>query len=58
VKQFGYRCWRVDTPLFSPDNFNRRDDHIFDGLSAVALLALPEEKALEPSFVRCVGLTC
>ncbi len=43
ASEFGYRRWRVETPLFNPDNFNRRDDDIFSGGSALALLAIPEE---------------
>ncbi len=31
VKGYGYRCWRIETPLFDPANFNRRDDDIFAG---------------------------
>jgi tetratricopeptide (TPR) repeat protein/protein-L-isoaspartate O-methyltransferase len=57
VKQFGYRCWRVETPLFNPDNFNLREEDIFDGLSAFALLAIPEEAPIEPNMQRCVELT-
>jgi len=57
VKQFGYRCWRVETPLFNPDNFNLREEDIFDGLSAFALLAIPEEAPMEPNMQRCVELT-
>jgi hypothetical protein len=40
----GYRCWRVETPLFNPANFNRRDDDIFGGRQSFALLAIPEER--------------
>ena len=43
VKGLGYRCWRVETPLHDPANFNRRDDDIFAGRSALALAAAPEE---------------
>jgi tetratricopeptide (TPR) repeat protein len=43
AKDFGYRCWSVETPLFSPSNFNRRTDDIFAGGTALAMLALPEE---------------
>ena len=31
VKGYGYRCWRMETPLFNPANFNRRDDDLFAG---------------------------
>jgi precorrin-6B methylase 2 len=43
VKGYGYRCWRIETPLFDPANFNRRDDDIFDGAKRVAVVAVPEE---------------
>ena len=43
ARAFGYRCWKMVVPLFSPDNFNRRDDDIFGGRAALALLAIPEE---------------
>ena len=42
VKGFGYRCWRIETPLYNPANFNRRDDDLFAG-HALALAAVPEE---------------
>jgi hypothetical protein len=41
--ELGYRCWRIETPLFNPANFNRREADIFDGKRATALLAVPEE---------------
>jgi len=43
VKEYGYRCWRVEVPLFDPRNFARRDHDIFDGGAWLALLAVPEE---------------
>jgi len=43
VKAFSYRCWRMETALFNPKNFNRRDTDIFSGQTALALLAIPEE---------------
>ena len=47
VKEFGYRCWRFETALHNPDNFNRRTEDIFAGRSALALLAIPEEIQVE-----------
>jgi tetratricopeptide (TPR) repeat protein len=47
VRDFGYRCWRVDTAWFNPHNFNRRDDDIFGGLRALTLVAVPEENAMD-----------
>jgi tetratricopeptide (TPR) repeat protein len=43
VANFGYRCGRIGTSLFSPANFNRREDDIFAGREAVALIGVPEE---------------
>ena len=44
---FGYRCWRIRTPLFNSDNFNRRRENVFGDRSALALLAIPEELEVE-----------
>ena len=43
---FGYRCWSVEARLFSRENFNRRNDDIFTGETALAILAVPEERDL------------
>lgn len=56
VEGFGYRRWRVATPLFNPENFNRRPDDAFDGRTALALLAIPEEFAAEIDLAWCVEL--
>ena len=56
VEGFGYRRWRVETPLFNPDNFNRRTDDAFGGRTALALLAIPEEAAVEIAAAACVEL--
>jgi tetratricopeptide (TPR) repeat protein len=51
TRDYGYRCWTVETPLFNPDNYNRRKENIFAGLNALALLGIPEE--VDPtSFVN------
>jgi hypothetical protein len=57
VKEFGYRCWRVDTPLFNPDNFNRRDTDIFPAESVLALLGIPEEVDIAIALDGCVEVT-
>lgn len=44
TRDFGYRCWCVSTPLFSPTNFNNRTVDLFDGEVLLALLAIPEER--------------
>jgi precorrin-6B methylase 2 len=43
AREFSYRCWRMETALFNPRNFNRRETDIFGGRTALALLAIPEE---------------
>ena len=54
VGEFAYRCWSVEMPCFSPDNFNGRTEDIFNGSMAWALLAVPEEVAIEIDFPGCV----
>jgi tetratricopeptide (TPR) repeat protein len=56
VKEFGYRCWRMVTPLFNVDNFNRRGDDVFANRCATALLALPEEVEVALAFPGCTEL--
>lgn len=56
VREFGYRTWRMETPLFNPDNFNRRTDDIFGGRTVLTLIALPEESALPEPGPGCVEL--
>jgi hypothetical protein len=53
---FSYRCWRMETPLFHADNFNRRAENIFGDRSALALLAIPEEVDVDKTFTGCVEL--
>jgi hypothetical protein len=53
-KGFGYRCWRMQTPLFNAANFNRRDQDIFSGRTALALLAIPEEMDVDITLGGCV----
>jgi len=54
AREFGYRCWRMETPYFHQDNFNRRDADIFDGGAALALLAIPEEVEVTIPLNGCV----
>ena len=46
VRTFGYRCWRLETPLHAASNYNHRDTDIFNAEIALALLAIPEEMPL------------
>lgn len=43
MKGFGYRVWRVESPLFNPANFNRWNDDVFGGRIASTLIGIPEE---------------
>jgi hypothetical protein len=47
LKKFGYTSWRVETPLFNPDNFNKRDVDVFKGRKSLALVASPTDSQLE-----------
>jgi hypothetical protein len=53
ARDFGYCCWRMDTPLFNPGNFNRREADIFSGRRSLALLAVPEEIEFDPVHEGC-----
>ncbi len=57
LKACGYRAWRMSTPLFDRGNFNRRDDDIFAGRTALAVLALPEEIEVNMAIDGCVELS-
>jgi tetratricopeptide (TPR) repeat protein/precorrin-6B methylase 2 len=57
ARAFGYRCWKMVVPLFNPDNFNRRDDDIFGGRAALALLAIPEELDVEVVLDHCTEMS-
>ena len=56
VKALSYRCWRMETKLFNPHNFNRRDTDIFADRSALALLAIPEEIDVDVALEQCIEL--
>jgi precorrin-6B methylase 2 len=53
AREFGYRCWRMETALFEAANFNRRETDIFAGAKALALLAIPEEIEVDVALDRC-----
>jgi tetratricopeptide (TPR) repeat protein len=53
VEAYGYRCWKMETPLFNPRNFNRREADVFAGESALALLAIPEELGVTVALDGC-----
>lgn len=52
----GYRCWRMEVPLFAPRNFYRRTDDIFAGRRSLTLIALPEEANDVPFTADCVEI--
>ncbi|CAG0982502.1 hypothetical protein BURK1_01821 [Burkholderiales bacterium] len=54
LREFGYRAWRMVCPLFRPGNFNRRDDDVFGGERAIALVAIPEEVDVRDAPSDCV----
>jgi tetratricopeptide (TPR) repeat protein len=45
LRDFGYRCWGVESPLFREANFAGGTDDIFDNATTFALFAIPEERA-------------
>ena len=53
AQDVGYRCWKAETSLFNPGNFNRRDEDVFQGKKIMAVLAVPEE--VESSVARGWG---
>ena len=57
TREFSYRCWRMETPLFNPQNFNRRETDIYDGGTALALLAIPEEIEVDVALDECVEIS-
>ncbi len=57
MREFGYRSWRMETPLFSSDNFNRQERNVFAGQKALAVLCLPEEIDMDIALGECVEMT-
>jgi FkbM family methyltransferase len=56
VRDRGYQCWKVTTSYFNRANFNRRDDDIFSGRMALAVLAIPEEIEFAVALDGCEKL--
>jgi Flp pilus assembly protein TadD len=56
LRDFGYRVWRMDVHLFSPENFYRCDHDIFAGGIASAVLGIPEEIEVDVALDGCVEL--
>jgi hypothetical protein len=57
LREFGYRRWRLETPLFNSENFNRHDVDVFAGRKAWTLLAIPEEIDVDVALEGCVELS-
>jgi Glycosyltransferase family 9 (heptosyltransferase) len=57
AREFGYRCWRMETALFDAGNFNRREGDIWEGRTALALLAIPEEIDVDLALDQCVEIS-
>jgi len=57
ARDFGYACWRFETPLFNPANFNLRDDDAFQGRSAIAVISMPEEAESDGALEGCTRMT-
>ena len=47
----------METALFNPENFNRRETDIFDGGTALALLAIPEEIDVDVALDECIEIS-
>lgn len=54
---YGYRFWRVASPVYVSGNFNRRASPLFDAPPVYALLALPEEVDLRADPPGCTPWT-
>jgi len=53
ASEYGYACWRAETSLFNPRNFNNRDRDVHSGRKALALIAFPEEFDLDLALDHC-----
>jgi tetratricopeptide (TPR) repeat protein len=56
ARDLGYACWRLETPLFNPGNFNRHADDVFAGRTSLALIGVPEESEFEVPLEGCSRL--
>jgi hypothetical protein len=43
--------------LLNPQNFNRRETDIFNGATALALLAIPEEIEVDVALDECIEIS-
>jgi hypothetical protein len=49
---YGYAVRTVKTPLFNPENYNRRTDDLFAGRGTMAMLLIPEEIDIDIELER------
>lgn len=56
VRDFGYQCWKMETAYFNESNFNRREADAFSGQTALAVLAVPEERGIDIDSGGCEKL--
>jgi precorrin-6B methylase 2 len=57
ARDLGYRCWKMETPLFNSGNFNRREEDIFGGRKIVSVLGIPEETELTVVPQMCTEIS-
>lgn len=53
LRDCGYGLWDFSAPLFDPENYNRRDEDIFDGRCARGTLGIPEEINVDVELDCC-----
>jgi hypothetical protein len=53
ARDHGYQLWRFQSPLFDPDNYNRRTENIFPNGRAQGLLGVPEEVEIDVAIEGC-----
>jgi FkbM family methyltransferase len=56
AREFGYRCWRHESPLFGDVNFNRGATDVFMGRTTLALVGVPEEVEVSAAWKGCTEL--
>lgn len=52
----GYRCWRMDLPLYRADNYYRVSEPPNLGDAPLAVLAIPEERPVNIDLAGCLEL--
>jgi tetratricopeptide (TPR) repeat protein len=53
ARDAGYACWQMETPFFDPRNFNRREEDVFRGRVALAVVGIPEEIEIGVALDGC-----